>query len=165
MTMIPRLLFVLALVLAPVIVWSTTLGLPERVATHFGRGGMPNGWMPRDGYLAFMLAMSTVLPLFVVATTGLLPRLAPSLSKIRNREHWFAPARREATLDWLLNHASWLGVVLCTFLVAVHLLIVQANAQVPVRLAEPPLLTAVVGFLIALAIWIATMIARFRRLG
>jgi uncharacterized membrane protein len=163
MTVIPRLMFVLALVLAPVIVWSTAPGLPERVATHFGPGGLPNGWMPRDGYLAFMLAMSTLLPLFVVATTGLLPRWAPSLSRIRNREHWFAPARREATLGWLLNHALWLGVVLCTFLVAVHLLIVQANVQAPARLAESQLVTAVVVFLIALAIWIATMVARFRR--
>ena len=67
--------------------------------------------MSHDGYLAFMLAMSTLLPLFVVAMTGFVPRIAVSQIKIANREHWLAPARRDETLAWLMSHACWLGIV------------------------------------------------------
>ena len=40
MAIIPRLLFVLVLIVAPVVVYATSAALPERVATHFGRGGL-----------------------------------------------------------------------------------------------------------------------------
>jgi hypothetical protein len=74
MTMLPRLLFVLLLVVAPVVIFATSASLPARVATHFGRGGYANGWMTHDGYLMFILAFTVLLPLSVVMLVGVLPR-------------------------------------------------------------------------------------------
>ena len=71
MTIIPRVLFVALLVLGPAIIWATSGALPDRVATHFGHDGLANGWMSRDGYRAFMLALGTLVPLFVVLMAGL----------------------------------------------------------------------------------------------
>ena len=51
MTIIPRLLFVLAMVVAPIVVWQTSVHLPARVATHFASGGYANGYMTHDGYV------------------------------------------------------------------------------------------------------------------
>ncbi len=59
MAAIPRLLFLLVLIVVPVVVYATSASLPERVATHFGPGGVANGFMSHGGYLTFMLAMST----------------------------------------------------------------------------------------------------------
>ena len=101
MAIIPRLLFVLVLIVAPIVVYATSAGLPERVATHFGPAGVANGWMHHETYLAFMLAMTTLLPLFVVAMTGFFPRIAVSQIRIAHREHWLAPNRRAETLAWL----------------------------------------------------------------
>ena len=115
MAIIPRLLFLLVLIVAPIVVYATSAGLPERVATHFGSGGLANGWMRHDVYLAFMLLMSTLLPLVVVVLTGFVPRIAVSQIKIANRDHWLSPARRAETLAWLAGHASWLGIVLTLF--------------------------------------------------
>jgi len=163
MANIPRLLFLLVVIVVPVVVYATSAGLPERVATHFGPGGVANGFMSRGGYIAFMLAMSTLLPLFVVAMTGFIPRIAVSQIKIANRDHWLSPARREETLAWLMGHASWLGIVLSLFLVGLHMLIVQANAVRPARLDEPLFFVLLAAFLVLLATWMVAMALRFRR--
>src|SRR5262245_36177545 len=104
MNILLRMLFLLCLVVAPIVVWTTSAQLPPRMASHFGLGGMANGFMGRDSYVMFMLGMTTLLPLLVVATMGFIPRLATSRMSIRYREHWLAPARREETLATL---ASW----------------------------------------------------------
>jgi len=163
MAIIPRLLFVLVLIVAPIVVYATSAGLPERVATHFGPGGVANGWMHHETYLALMLAMTTLLPLFVVAMTGFFPRIAVSQIKIANREHWLAPSRRAETLAWLTSHASWLGIVLSLFLVGMHVLLVQANAVRPARLDEPMFFMLLAAFVALLFAWIVTMTLRFRR--
>ena len=163
MAIIPRLLFVLVLIVAPIVVYGTSAGLPERVATHFGSGGLANGWMRHDVYVAFMVAMTTLLPLVVVALTGFVPRIATSQIKIANRDHWLAPARRAQTLAWLAGHASWLGIVLLLFLVGMHVLIVQANAVRPARLDEALFFTLMAAFVVLIFAWVVAMTLRFRR--
>jgi uncharacterized membrane protein len=160
---IPRMLFLLVLIAVPVVVYGTSMGLPERVATHFGPGGTANGFMTRGGYVAFMLAMTTLLPLFVVAMTGFVPRVAISQIKIANRDHWLAPARRAETLGWLMSHACWVGTVLALFLFGIHLLVVRANGLSPPRLDEALFFVLLGAFLVMLAGWIVTMALRFRR--
>ena len=110
-----------------------------------------------------MLAMTTLLPLFVVAMTGFFPRIAVSQIRIAHREHWLAPNRRAETLAWLTSHASWLGVVLSLFLVGMHVLLVQANAVRPARLNEPMFFMLLAAFVVLLFAWVVTMTLRFRR--
>lgn len=165
MNALPRLLFVLVLVVVPVLVFATTGALPERVATHFGPGGFANGWMTRDGYLAFMLAFTTLVPLVAVATTGFIPRLATSNRMIASREHWLAPERREATLATLANYACWMGIVLCGFLAGVHVLILRANAQAPAKLAESQLFALVAVLVAAIIVWTIALRVRFRKVN
>ena len=70
MGIVARVSFVLAVVVAPIVVWTTSAQLPARVASHFGRGGYANGFMSHDAYVLFMLAMTTILPLVVVARSA-----------------------------------------------------------------------------------------------
>ena len=107
MGMILRLLFVLALVAVPVVMWATSTGMPARVATHFGGNGLANGWMSKDGYLLFMLIMTTVFPLVVAAATGLIPAAGRSL--IAKRSGTMSPQRLETTLRWLAGYATIVG--------------------------------------------------------
>ena len=127
MAMIPRLLFVLMLIVGPVVVWTTSTGLPARVASHFGRGGIANGWMTHDGYIAFMLAFIVLVPLVVVAATGLVPRLATSRISLPHRQYWLAPERKEATVGWFASHGCALGVLLILFMLGIHFLTLEAN--------------------------------------
>lgn len=165
MANLPRMLFVLVLVAAPVVVAATTAGMPARVASHFGPGGGANGYMGHDEYLVLMLVLTTVVPLFVVATTGFIPRFALSQIKFGARDYWLAPARRAETLDWLANHACWMGIALSLFLTGMHLLVVQANATIPPRLPEPAFYGVLAAFLALTALWIVRLALRFRKPG
>jgi hypothetical protein len=164
MGVIPRLLFVLVLIVAPIVVWTTSAPLPARVATHFARGGLANGWMPHDGYVVFMLLMTTALPLALVAVTGFVPRLAISQISLPKRAYWLSPERREATLAWLAGHACTLGGLITAFLLGIHLLTVEANRHTPARLDESAFFVVLAGFLVLLVIWIVTMALRFARM-
>jgi uncharacterized membrane protein len=161
MGVILRLLFVLALILVPVVMWATSTGLPVRVATHFGGNGLANGWMSKDGYLLFMLVMTTVFPLVVAAATGLIPAAGRSL--IAKRSGTMSPQRLETTLHWLAGYATIVGSLICLFILSTHFLILEANARNPARLDNSHLLAAVVVFVVLLALWIIGLAIGLRR--
>ncbi|MCC6196356.1 MAG: DUF1648 domain-containing protein [Burkholderiales bacterium] len=150
----------LFLVVSPIVVYVTALPLPARVATHFGRGGVANGWMGHDTYLAFMLLMVTAVPLAVAAGVGLLPAAARSL--LRKRAALPAPAHQEEALRWLGGHASLFGCLMCLFLVAIHLLVAQANAHTPPRLDEGTFFLVAGAFVALLAVWVLALGRRLR---
>jgi len=160
----PALLVLVVSILAAV--WhidATVYLLPESVATHFAGGGRPNGWMTRGGYRTFMLLFVTVLPLFMAAMAGGLPRLFPNATNIPNRHYWMAPERREAALDFLTAHACWLGCLMVVFILGIHILLLQTNHSVPVRLPTRAFFGMLGGFALALLVWILVLVRRFRR--
>ncbi|MFO1312870.1 MAG: DUF1648 domain-containing protein [Burkholderiales bacterium] len=161
MGIVLRMLFVLAVVVAPILVWTTSAELPARVASHFGSGGMANGFMSRDAYMLLMIGLTTLLPLVVVASLGFVPRLATSRLSIKNREHWLAPSRREETMATLASCACAVGIVLILFLLGMHFLTVEANGRTPPRLDESTFFVVLVGFLVLLGGAIAFMAIRF----
>ena len=161
MGMILRLLFVLALVVVPVVMWATSTGLPARVATHFGGDGLANGWMSKDGYLLFMLVMATVFPLVVAAATGLIPAAGRSLIAKRaarcRRSAW---KRRCAGCG---GYATIVGSLICLFILGIHFLILEANARNPARLDNSDLFAAVGVFVVLLVIWIIGLAIGLKR--
>jgi len=165
MNALPRLLFVLVLVVVGVVVGTTALALPPEVASHFGSSGQADGWMPRAGYTALVVALSTLLPLLVACTSGLLPRITRLHKLVRHPDYWLEPARREAAQAFLANHACALGILLSLFMLGVHLLTLQANAAQPARLALGPFFALLGVFLALLVVWIVTLRLRFRMPG
>jgi uncharacterized membrane protein len=163
MLMLPRIAFVVLLVLVPAVIVATSGALPDRVATHFGRGGMVNDWMSRDSYIAFMLAFTILVPLVVVAMTGFLPGIARSRCNIPNYDYWFAPARREASAARLVSHACLLGCLMVLCFGGFHAVLLHANATTPARLSEPAFFSglAVLGF--GITLWMVFMRRLFRR--
>lgn len=142
---------------------ATVALLPDLVATHFAGDGRANGWMTREGYRVFMLLFATLLPLFVVAMAGWLPRRFPTATNVPNRHYWMAPERREAALSFLAAHACWLGCLIVLFMLGIHTLLLQANRSVPARLPERAFFAALGGFALALLVWILVLVRRFRR--
>jgi hypothetical protein len=143
-------------------VLATTPALPPTVATHFGGGGLADGWMTREGYRLFMLFFIVVLPLLIVAAVGWLPRVRPSWVNIPNRDYWLAPERQAETTGYLLGHACWLGVLMEALIAGIHYVLLAANAQSPPRLSTPLFVGLLVGFLIGLGFWIAALYRRLR---
>jgi len=163
MTQFARPLFILLLIITTILISVTTDHLPAQIASHFGAGGAPNGWMSRNTYLLFMLAFAVVLPIAVVLGMTVLPRRKVNAINIPHREFWLEPARREATLRFLAAHACWLGSLVVVFIAAIHLLLIEANATQPPRLPTAMFYTLLVVFVVALGVWMAMLRLRFRR--
>jgi uncharacterized membrane protein len=156
-------LFILLLVVGATLLVVTVDQLPPQIASHFGAGGAANGWMSRHVYLLFALALGIGLPLLVVLTMGVLPRLMPGAINLPNRDYWLAPANRESTLAYLGAHAGWLGCLLVVFMVAIHFLLIGANATQPPQLPLRPFLTLMAAFLVGMGVWAITLTRHFRR--
>jgi uncharacterized membrane protein len=161
MQVVSILIFVLVEVVVAAFIVATTGQLPERVASHFAAGGLPNGWMTHDGYLAFMLAFAVLLPAIVVAGVGLVPHVSPRRVNIPHRHYWLAPERRAATFSSLASRACWLGCLIAVFLAGLHYAILEANAAVPPRLPADLFWTLLVAFVVGIALWISTLYLRF----
>jgi uncharacterized membrane protein len=153
---------VLSIIVAAVFIAATTGELPDRVASHFGRDNVANGWMTRDGYLAFTLFFATAIPAAVTFGVGWLPRWRSNAINLPNRDIWLDPRRRDATMAALATHAAWLGALLALFIAAIHYLILVANRASPPRLPADLFWMLVVGFLAAVALWVGALYVRFR---
>jgi uncharacterized membrane protein len=154
--------FVLVLVISAVLIGVTVDRLPVQIASHFGPGGAPNGWMSHSGYLLFMLAFAIGIPLTVVLSMAFLPRHMGRGVNIPNRDYWLDPSRREATFRYIEAHAYWLGSLIAAFVAAIHLLLIEANATQPPRLPGPLFVALLVGFLVTLGILMVSLLLHFR---
>lgn len=158
----PTILFTLLCLGFLMYVNQTSSLLPERLATHFGAGGQPNGWMSRSGYTTFISLFGMGLPLFVIAICFLCRFLPSWTVNIPNREYWLSPERRSRTYAYLLAHSLWFGCLLVGFVAGMHYLTIQANRSVPVHLATGPMITVLAIFLGGLAIWLVALVRHFQ---
>jgi uncharacterized membrane protein len=156
-------LFIGLIVAVGAFIVTTSAGLPERVASHFARGGQANGWMQRDAYLGFILSAAIGLPLVLVASLAWLPRVFPRAVNLPNRAYWFEPERRNATLATLSAFAWAFGCVLTLLVGGLHWAVVQANSATPPALEASTVNALLSAFVLAIACWILAWLLRFRR--
>jgi len=143
-------------------VWWSSAQLPERVATHFGANGTPNGWQTQAGYLRFTLIFGTVVPGFVLGTFMLIRQLNGWGLNIPHKDYWLAPDRRQETMDFVQRRGVWMAGLMLAFLTSVHYSILVANAQTHVSL--PPAFFILIGaFVVATLVWSVTLIRHFYR--
>lgn len=136
--------------------------LPARVATHFGKDGNPNDWMNKSIATILNCGLVVIIPLFFMAIGSLLRGLPTALINIPNREYWFAPERREQSLQWISTIMSWFAVAIASLVVVVNHLTFVANRDGE-SLRSSAFLTALVVFLVTTFCIVAIMIRRFRR--
>ena len=165
MTRIAWLCYAFSAVVAAGFIVATTAGMPPEVASHFGLRHAANAWMPRDVYLAFMLAFGVGLPAIVAGVIAFLPRIRPDAINIPNREYWLDPARRQDTIETLSAHGAWFGCFLTLFLAGVHYVVLEANRITPPRLPVELFFALIAIFVVTLALWIVSLYSRFRHRG
>ena len=142
-----------ASVLAAVTVILATEGqLPSSVAMHFARGGQPNGWMSHDLYMLVMVALAIGAPLAIVAATTWLPRFKPSLLKLDRCKRWADPAARPAIMASTRTFGAFAGAMVAAFVAALHLLVVAAHENVPVRLDDAWFMALGISFAVAIVL-------------
>ncbi|WP_337174027.1 DUF1648 domain-containing protein [Paludisphaera sp.] len=121
--------------------------LPDRVATHFGPDGQPDGWASRSDYATYLLSSAALISILCAGPLYLTRKLPESLINIPERDYWLAPERRDEAHARLF--ALGLGIAAATtgLFVALHLLTVRANLARPPRLATAEAFGLVATFL------------------
>ena len=112
----------------------TSVWLPQRIATHFGAAGLPNGFMTRGTYLVFMAVVVVGIPTLLSAVIGAAIHRSPESVNIPHRDYWLAPSRREATADYLVSHTARLAAGAALLAMVLHFVLIHANSLSPPRL-------------------------------
>lgn len=142
------------LLAAMALTFVTTLDrLPPVVASHFDGSGAPNGWSSRGSYALLMLIVSGLVPLITVGLVHWVTRGAPALVSIPARDFWLDPRHQDEAVRRVRAYIWWLGCVLVSAGIAIHLLVVRANALQPPRLSTPGMLGLIAGVLLGIGVW------------
>ncbi len=148
-------------VFAVVFITYTTRSLPDIVATHFGANNRADGWMTRNGYLAFMFCFLIGVPGFVSLIVGFMPRKFPQWTNVPNRDYWLAGERREESLVFLSAHGMRLACMIVMMMLGMHYTILLANHTQPPALPISIFSSIILGFAIALIWWVVRLYRRF----
>jgi uncharacterized membrane protein len=138
--------------------------LPERMASHFGYDGTPNGWMPKD---AFFLVMS-----LAVGLTGVITFLTPHLIAARpdnrvnlpHKDYWLAPARRAKTFRFIAAQMAWFGCAILFIVLFGSFLAMRANFSLDGHFDNDTMIKVMAAFLFVTVLWIVHFVRHFYRL-
>jgi uncharacterized membrane protein len=101
--------------------------LPPVMASHFGAGGRPDGWMPRGTFFGLMSAIGLGLPLLFFFSEKWMKAIPTRLVNIPNREYWLTPERTNEALGKLGSFMAWYGLTLSVFMAFVLELTIRSN--------------------------------------
>jgi serine/threonine-protein kinase len=161
--LLPFVLLALLWVAFAIYVWLSSANLPERVATHFGPHGEPNGWQTHSGYLRFTLIFGAAIPLFIFGVFSLMRVGDGALMNIPRKAYWLAPERRRETFAFVQSHGFRFASLLIAFFALVHHLILTANAQTPANLPLAHALWVGGALLVSVVMLMVSFIRHFYR--
>ena len=136
--------------------------LPERVAIHFGWGGMPDNWASNLTNTLFLLGLHTFLFLALYFSPRLAGAVPAKWVNLPNKEFWLAPENRARFLAKFTAFMHHFGAALFVFLFAVGLLSIRANLSEPVRLQERFLFVLLALFVAYTLAWVIVFFRGFR---
>ncbi len=122
--------------------------LPDRVATHFGNGGRPDGFMSKTGYAILMTGILIGIPLFIGVTGFALRWLPDALINLPNEQYWLHPDRREISLQKTENFCWLMSALTSAFLMVINHLSIEANLEHR-ALHEPSVWVLLIVYLLA----------------
>jgi uncharacterized membrane protein len=140
----------------------TTGQLPPHVASHFDGQGFANAFMLRTDYQLLMMGLGLGIPLLIVLGLVVLPYLLPNRLRIPSRDYWMEPARRSQTLSTIATSGLVIASIVAAFMIAMQLLVVEANNRVPPQLDNALLYTLIALLIIAMLVWQLILWRRFQ---
>lgn len=135
--------------------------LPVRVASHFNADGFPDGWMSRAGYLWFIGILPCALAVVFALIGWTIRRMPAHCINLPRPDYWLAPGRKNGTATLLFRAMAAPACLLLIFFAQIHLATVLANQTTPAHFSAGLLIGPVIGFLVALMVWITGLLLRF----
>lgn len=135
--------------------------LPDRIASHFGPSGAPNGWVAKTQFFIMYLGLllSALFVEFWLHRT--IANKPEGKLRLPNKAYWLAPERRAGTLGYFQSFFAWYG---CAFLFTIAFamgLTLRANLSDPIVLPTGPMLRVLSGFVLFNVFAVITMYRHF----
>ena len=135
--------------------------LPERVASHFGPGGTPNGWMSGGSFVTINLAIVAFVAVSLYSVSVRMRKLDPAAIKLPNKDYWLAPERREESAEFLSGYFLWFGTATLLLMLDIFHQAFRYNLFLSRELDHPGVS---LGLYVAFALlWVGGLHLRFRR--
>ncbi len=134
--------------------------LPLTMAQHFDGAGYPNGWAPKQEFVAFFWLMIGLMGALFLFLPKLLRLIPFALMNIPWKSYWSAENRRALALDIMEVQINWIGVVVGGLLTAVMWLTFDTNTKPIPQLNSDVMIGLLVAFAVA---FVGTLVALFRR--
>ena len=151
------------IVCAAAFTWLVNHGLPDPIASHFDAEGEADAFMPRSQYIAIMMAVTVLVPLFIATLTGFAISRAGLRINLPNRDYWLAPERRAETIAFLTQQSSQFAALLVLFMCYAQWLAARANSTNPPSLDSGLFFLGMAVFMASVIIGIVRLVRRFRR--
>jgi uncharacterized membrane protein len=139
--------------------------LPGRLASHFGPGGLPNGWMTKETFFLFYGVVVLLSGAVIVVAPHSIANKPKERIRLPNKEYWLAPEHRPETMAYFRVQFGWYGCALLLTEVFAMELAIEANFHAPPRLATGPIALVIVGFVLFNAVWVIQLMRHFGRPG
>ena len=138
--------------------------LPERMASHFGYDGTPNGWQPKDAFfLIMLLAVGLTFSVSFLVPRRIAARPDDKIN-LPHREYWLAPARREETFRFIAAQMAWFGCAILFLVLFATFLAIRANLSPGGRFDNRTMMEVMAAFLFLLVLWLVHFLRHFYRL-
>lgn len=136
--------------------------LPERVAIHFGLGGLPDSWASNLNSTLLMLGVHALVFVSLYFSPKLLATIPSRWISLPNRNYCLAPERRSEAVAKFSQLMWQFGTAVFLFMLLAGVLTMRANLSAPVRLEEGVLLIGLAVFLAYTAYWTIALLRAFR---
>ncbi|MBN2506564.1 MAG: DUF1648 domain-containing protein [Verrucomicrobia bacterium] len=163
--LLPMIVWLLALALFIVSVLMLGQNLPDRVATHFGISGQPDGWMTREAHVRFFLLFGAGISVLPIALCYLSRFFPVWTLNIPNKACWTSPEMHPIACAFVFRHSFWLSSLSLAWFATLHHLLVEANRRTPVAMSPMGVVALTLVFLVGLGLWIWSLHRFFRRAG
>ena len=139
--------------------------LPDRIAVHFGAGGMADGWGSNGANTLLMAGIQTLMFGMIYGIPRLVEILPPRWVNLPYRNYWLDPGRR-ARAAMMIRAPVWrFGVALFLFFLVTGGLALRANLHAsaePARLEMAIFLPSLGVFLAYTVWWVIALYRQFR---
>lgn len=137
--------------------------LPERVASHFGGSGEPNGWTTRGSYLWSVTLIGFGIPALVIGVCFGIRYLPPSMLNVPHANFWRSARQYPEACRILLDWSFFLGAANFLWATLFHVLMVRANRLDPPALAPGPVFLLSGAYLLITVLLVLMLVLQFAR--
>ena len=157
-----RIFFVVAFAANIVLTLVSWVILPDSVAIHFGRNGMPDGWAPVWFHVLLFLGVQLVLFVTIFFGSRLSLGLHSRWVNLPNKAYWLREENLPRTQEVIASTMLEFGTAMMLFLFVIGILTVRANLADPVRLDNELFWPAFILFMVFVVYWCIKFLYLFR---